>query len=63
MKSDGSIRVCGDFKVGLNDSIDADKYPLPHPQDLFAALAGEKHFSKLDLSQAFQQMELDSESR
>ncbi len=63
VKSDGTIRVCGDFKVGLNDSIDVDKYPLPNPQDLFAALAGGKHFSKLDLSQAYQQMELDSESR
>jgi len=62
VKNDGTIRVCGDFKVGLNDSIDVDKYPLPNPQDLFAALAGGKHFSKLDLSQAFQQMELDSES-
>ena len=40
-----------------------DKYPLPNPQDLFAALAGGTMFTKLDLSQAYQQMLLDEESR
>ena len=62
-KADNSIRVCGDFKVTLNDVLDIDKYPLPNPQDLFAALAGGKIFTKLDLSHAYQQMPLDEESQ
>jgi hypothetical protein len=62
-KGDGSIRICGDFKMGVNDALNVDKYPLPNPNDLFAALAGGKYFSKLDLSQAYQQMLLDEQSR
>ena len=62
-KSDGSIRICGDLKVGLNDVLDIDKYPLPNPQDLFTALAGGTLFTKLDLSQAYQQMLLNENSR
>ena len=36
--------------------------PLPKPSDLFATLANGKAFSKIDLSQAYQQMVLDEES-
>jgi hypothetical protein len=40
-----------------------DKYPLPIIDDLFASLAGGKRFTKLDLSHAYQQIELDEDSR
>ena len=40
-----------------------DQYPLPKPSDLFAALSGGKWFTKLDLAQAYTQMELDEVSR
>jgi hypothetical protein len=63
VKTDKSIRVCGDFKVSINESLIVDKYPLPNPQDLFAALSGGKFFTKLDLTQAYQQMSLSEESR
>ena len=36
-----------------------DQYPLTKLEDLFASLAGGKKFSKLDLSQAYQQLPLD----
>ena len=48
-KVDGGIRLCGDFKVTVNQVLDVDKYPLPNPQDLLSALAGGKRFTKLDL--------------
>ncbi len=51
-KPDGSFRPCGDFRA-LNASTVADKYPIPHMQDLSANLAGCKLFSKVDLVKGF----------
>ena len=62
-KRDGKIRICGDYKVTINSSLDVDQYSLPKPDDLFATLAGGKKFTKLDLSQAYQQLLLDDESK
>ena len=58
LKSDGKIRVCGDFKVTVNPHLEIEKYPFPKPDDLFSSLAGGQRFTKLDLSQAYQQMPL-----
>ena len=63
IKSDGSVRICGDYKVTVNRVAKLDKYPLPLIDDLFASLAGGKRFTTLDLSHAYQQIELDDESR
>ena len=61
MKSDkSSIRICGDFKITINCSIKLDQYPFPKIEDLFAKLSGGKMFTKLDLSQAYQQVRLDA---
>ena len=62
-KKDGSLRVCGDYKTTVNQSADVDQYPLPNAEDLFATLAGGQTFSKIDLSHAYQQVELDEESQ
>ena len=63
VKRDGKIRICGDYKVTINQSAKTDKYPIPRIDDLFASLSGGKRFSKLDLSHAYQQLKLDDESR
>ena len=62
-KKNGTVRLCGDYKVSVNQALVVDQYPLPKPSDLFATLAGGKWFTKLDLAQAYTQMELDEESR
>ena len=61
-KRDGSIRVCGDYKVTINPHLHVDQYPLPKPSDLFACLTGGQSFTKLDLTAAYQQMVLDEAS-
>ena len=62
-KTDGTIRICGDYKVTVNRAAELDKYPIPRIDDLFASLAGGERFTKLDLSHAYQQILLDPESR
>ena len=63
VKQDGSIRVCGDYKLTVNQAAQVDVYPPPLVDDLFASLAGGKSFTKLDLAQAYQQLLLDNDSR
>ena len=62
-KDDGAVRLCGDFKVTINPTLEVDQYPVPRVEDLFATLAGGQKFSKLDLSHAYQQVLLEPESR
>ena len=64
IKSDKStVRICGDFRVTVNPVSKLDSYPLPRVDDLFAKLEGGQKFTKLDLSQAYQQLPLDEESK
>ena len=63
VKSDGRVRICGDYKITVNRAAKLDKYPIPRIEELFASLAGGKAFSKLDLSHAYLQIPLGVESR
>ena len=47
IKSDGSVRICGDYKITVNRVPKVDSYPLRRIDDPFASLAGGKLFSKL----------------
>lgn len=62
-KADKSVRICGDYKVTINQSVEDEPYPLPTTQDLYTALSGSKIFSKLDLSHAYAQLSVDKQSR
>lgn len=57
------IRICGDFKVTLNPNLNIDEHPLPTVDELFASMAGGLRFSKIDLSQAYLQLEIRPEDR
>ena len=63
VKQDGSVRICGDYKCTVNQVSKLDNYPIPKTEDLLATLGGGKKFTKLDMSQAYQQLLLDEESK
>ena len=54
LKSTGAIRICGDYKVTINQAVKVDKYPIPNINDLFTKLTGGVMYTKLDLSHAYQ---------
>ncbi|KAL5503240.1 hypothetical protein EMCRGX_G010160 [Ephydatia muelleri] len=58
-KPDGSVRICGDFRVTVNPSLKVDQYPLPRVEDILATLQDSTTFSKIDLQSAYLQMELE----
>lgn len=48
--------------MNINQCVKVETYPLPNTEDLFATLTGAKLFTKLDLSHAYQQLELDNDT-
>ena len=63
IKKDGTIRLCGDYKVTVNTVAKPDTYPLPRIEDIFASLANGNSFTKLDLAHAYQQISLTEDSK
>ena len=62
LKANGDVRICGDYKLTVNKAAKVDKFPIPNIQDLYETLSGGVAYSKLDLSNAYQQIVLDADS-
>ena len=62
-KPSKAVRICSDFGVTVNPLLKINQYPLPRPEELFAALNRREQFTKLDFSEAYLQLELDEESQ
>ena len=54
IKTDGTVRICGDYKLTVNKELEKDVYPLPRVEDLFSSLSGGTFFTKLDMTHAYQ---------
>lgn len=55
-------RLSGDFKLTVNKAATLEQYPLSRAKELFYFLLGCQVFSKLDMSHAHNQIELDDQS-
>ena len=53
VKLDGTVQICGDYRLTINRTAKPDTHPLPHVEDLFTTLSGGKSFMKLDLANAY----------
>ena len=62
LKKDKTFRFCIDFRR-LNKLTIRDSFPLPRVDDTLDALSGAKYFTKLDLSSAYLQVELDEAAK
>ena len=62
-KPDRTIRICADYKRTVNPVIKNDTYPQPTPEELLSKIQGGERFSKIDLTKAYLQVELDDESQ
>ncbi|KXJ08290.1 Retrovirus-related Pol polyprotein from transposon 17.6 [Exaiptasia diaphana] len=62
-KPDGSIRICGDYSGTINKFATLEQYPVPTFEELQSTMSGGMKYTKLDLSQAYHQLELTPESR
>ena len=63
VKANGAVRICGDYKCTVNQVSKLDNYPIPKTEDLLATVGGGEKFTKLDMSQAYQQLKLDQDSK
>ena len=57
-KSNGTVRICKDYKQTINQVAQCNNYPIPVTDDLLVSMAGGERFTKLDLSHAYQQLQL-----
>ncbi|XP_029633309.1 uncharacterized protein K02A2.6-like [Octopus sinensis] len=60
-QKNNKIRICADFSTGFNECLTTYNYPLPSPEEIFAKLNRDKLFSKLKLSEAYLQLQVDEE--
>ncbi|XP_025199038.1 uncharacterized protein K02A2.6-like, partial [Melanaphis sacchari] len=63
LKPDGTVRICGDFKITINPVLEGTEYPLPKIEHLYANVSGSRYFSKIDLKDAYQQMVIKESDR
>lgn len=62
LKENGKVRVCADYRCTVNQFLEEVQYPFPRIDELFQALQGGQLFSKIDFTNAYNQLELDPET-
>ena len=63
LKTDNTIRVCANYKITVNKYLVDHNYPIPRIEEIFAALQEGEEFTTIDLDRAYNQLELDEETK
>ncbi|GBN85876.1 Uncharacterized protein K02A2.6 [Araneus ventricosus] len=61
-KGDGTVRLCVDYKAGVNDLLMNVNYPIKQIDEVLNSLRDSKYFFKLDLFKAYLHLQTDEES-
>ncbi|XP_055916502.1 uncharacterized protein K02A2.6-like [Eupeodes corollae] len=62
-KPDGKVRLCVDYKVGVNPQLETAHYPIKRIDELLNQLRNSKYFCRLDLYKAYLHVLVDEESK
>ncbi|XP_054288024.1 uncharacterized protein K02A2.6-like [Macrosteles quadrilineatus] len=61
-KPDGGVRLCVDYKCGVNERLIQANHPIRRIDDVIDSLRNSKYFCKLDLYKAYLHLQVDEES-
>ena len=57
------LQICGDCSMGINDQLEDHRHPLPLPEELMQKLGDGFGYTKIDLADAYNQIQLAPESQ
>ena len=63
LKSNGEVRLCGNFKLTVNPNLIVKRHPVPTKEQIFHILGVGQKWSQIDLKHAFMQFTVDESSR
>ncbi|XP_031349711.1 uncharacterized protein LOC116175630 [Photinus pyralis] len=61
-KPDGTVRLCVDYKCGVNDRLVSSNFPIRRIDDVLCSLRNSKYYCKLDLFKAYLHISVDEKS-
>lgn len=60
-RSDGNLRICDDFKIGINHKIWSDSFPFSNIETAVRKLSGIEYCVKIDLKSTYNQIQIDNQ--
>ncbi|XP_018360524.1 PREDICTED: uncharacterized protein K02A2.6-like [Trachymyrmex cornetzi] len=61
-KTDGGVRLCVDYKMGVNQRLISANYPIQRIDEILNSLRDSRFFCRLDLFKAYLHLKVDKES-
>ena len=61
-KPDGTVRLCVDYKMGVNQQLVNSSYPIKKVNEILNSLRNSKYFCRLDIYKAYLHIQVDKES-